>query len=344
MIPAKALKNVEIPESTADVKLELRSLNEKDAEKLADLLKAHPAVETCDLTSVPIHTSAAWILMERCPEIRFHLTLDLYGGILLDNQLQTLNMDTTRSKNNTPLSKRLKMGDLRLLLNCMPDLVKVTMVNAPYPLKDMKSLIADYPGVQFSYTVRENGMKFCPGATAYSTLKGRQEPRYKEEDMALVAEYCPDLLALDVGHNDVSDLSFLKTWPKLRRLIVVDSKTPVSDISPLADLPDLEYVELFMQNITDISPLAGKTRLLDLNLCHNDITDLTPLYSCVNLERLWISVNPHLTKEEIARFKEALPNCKVETEDWQSTGSGWRTHPRYTIMYDSFVSGIYAPF
>ena len=87
MIPAKALKNVEIPESTAGVKLELRSLNEKDAEKLADLLKAHPAVETCDLTSAPIHTSAAWILMERCPEIRFHLTLDLYGGILLDNQL-----------------------------------------------------------------------------------------------------------------------------------------------------------------------------------------------------------------------------------------------------------------
>lgn len=255
-----------------------------------------------------------------------------------------LDMDATRSKNKTQLSKRLKLPDVRNLLDCMPDLKEVVMADAPHRLEEMKALLADYPGIRFTWTVRENGMTFRPGATAYSTLKGRQEPRYKAEDLALVFEYCPDLLALDVGHNDVSDLSFLKNWPNLRRLIVIDSKTPVTDISPLAELDDLEYVELFMQNITDISPLAGKTKLLDLNLCHNDISDLTPLYSCVNLQRLWISVNPHLTQEEIDRFREALPGCRVESKEWQSTGAGWRNHPRYNIMYDSFVSGVYQPF
>ena len=136
-------------------------------------------------------------------------------------------------------------------------------------------------------TLEINGLKIRPGMTAFSTLKGRQEPRYTAEDVAgPLTEYCPDLLALDLGHNDVSDLSFLKAWPKLRRLIIVDSKTPVTDISALAELDDLEYVELFMQNITDISALAGKTRLIDLNLAHNDIADLTPLYSCTGLKRL----------------------------------------------------------
>ena len=101
-------------------------------------------------------------------------------------------------------------------------------------------------------TLEINGLKIRPGMTAFSTLKGRQEPRYTAEDVAgPLQEYCPGLLALDLGHNDVSDLRFLKAWPKLRRLIIVDSKTPITDISPLAELEDLEYVELFMQNITD---------------------------------------------------------------------------------------------
>ena len=341
---SQARLSVEIPENTADIRLELRSFGAGDAKTLVELLRQYPDVRSCDLTGKPLPLTTARVLMEGCPDIRFHLTLDLYGGITLDNFLTELDMDAIRSTNNIKLCRRLKMEDLRTLLDCMPDLRAVVLTEAKHPLSAMRALMADYPSIQFTFTVRENGMTFRPGATAYSTLKGRQDPRYRAEDLAVVAEFCPDLLALDVGHNDVSDLSFLKTWPGLRRLIVVDSKTPLTDISPLADLEDLEYVELFMQQITDISPLAGKTKLLDLNLCHNDITDLTPLYSCVNLERLWISVNPHLTDEEIARFREALPNCQVETDMWQSTGKGWRNHPRYTVMYDSFVTGIYQPF
>lgn len=341
---AQALKGAEIPEGASEATLTFRSLNAKEAEELAEILAANPSLRECDLSGTAIPLAAAQTLMTRCPEIRFHLTIDLRGGIRVDNRLTRLDMDATRSENKTQLSRRLKMEDLRVLLDCMPDLTEVCMADALHPLAEMESLIADYPRISFTWSVRVNGMGFRAGATAYSTLKGRQEPRYTAEDLEPVIRYCPDLLALDVGHNNVSDLSFLKAWPKLRRLIVIDSKTPVTDISPLAELEDLEYVELFMQNITDISPLAGKTRLLDLNLCHNDITDLTPLYSCVNLQRLWISANPRLTQEEIDRFHEAVPLCQIERLDWQSTGSGWRTHPRYRIMYDSFVSGVYEPF
>ena len=78
------------------------------------------------------------------------------------------------------------------------------------------------------------GLNIRPGMTAFSTLKGRQEPRYTAEDVAEpLRENCPDLLALDLGHNDVSNLEFVTAWPRLRRLIVVDSRTPITDISPL---------------------------------------------------------------------------------------------------------------
>ena len=199
-------------------------------------------------------------------------------------------------------------------------------------------------------TLEINGLKIRPGMTAFSTLKGRQEPRYTAEDVAgPLQEYCPGLLALDLGHNDVSDLRFLKAWPKLRRLIIVDSKTPITDISPLAELEDLEYVELFMQNITDLSPLAGKTHLMDLNLAHNDISDLKPLYGCTGLKRLWISYNRRLTQEEIDAFRAAVPECQVVVGEWSSTGRGWRETaqgpvPHYEILMESFRTGEYIPF
>ena len=189
------------------------------------------------------------------------------------------------------------------------------------------------------------GLNIRPGMTAFSTLKGRQEPRYTAEDVAEpLRENCPDLLALDLGHNDVSNLEFVTAWPRLRRLIVVDSRTPITDLSPLKELDDLEYVELFMQGITDISALAGKIHLKDLNLAHNDIKDLTPLHSCTGLQRLWINGNPHLSKEQIAAFQKAVPGCRVNTRGYPSTGMGWREHPHYTILMESFRSGEYLPF
>ncbi len=335
---ALALKDIEIPEDAESVDLnDLRYLSERDIPQLTEILNAHSSLRSCDMSKITMSARMAASLAEGCPGITFHL-VPTVNKTKIDNQLELLDLDGMN------LSRKVSLVTLQQLLTCMPNLKEVNMVDARHEVSDMEALFAAFPQVTFHWTVRCNRMTFQPGATAYSTLKGRQEPRYTAEDMAPVIHWCPDLLALDVGHNNVSDLSFLSAWPNLRRLIVVDSKVPVTDLSPLADLKDLEYVELFMQNITDLSPLSGHTKLLDLNLCHNDITDLTPLYSCVNLERLWISCNNHLSQEEIDAFKAALPNCQVETESWQSTGAGWREHPRYFIMYESFTSGTYIPF
>ncbi len=335
---ALALKDFDIPEGAESLDLTgLRSLPEKEIPLLAEKLNTCPTLRSCDISSVSLAPKAAALLLEACPRITFHLTLTV-NNRKIDSLSETLDLD------GRGLSRKVKLPALQALLSCMQNLREVIMTDARYEVEDMEALLSAFPEVTFRWTVRHNGMTFLPGATAYSTLKGRQEPRYTAEDMAPLLRWCPDLLALDVGHNNVSDLSFLQAWPGLRRLIVIDSKVPVTDISPLSELKDLEYVELFMQNITDLTPLSGHTRLLDLNLCHNDITDLTPLWSCTSLERLWISYNPNLPQEQIDALKEHLPNCRVETEEWSSTGAGWREHPRYFVMYDSFTSGTYIPF
>jgi hypothetical protein len=315
----------------------LETLSEHDASALADKLNAAATLLSCNLSAVGMQLSVMAALQEKCPQIEFHFTVPV-ADLTIDSLAETFDLDGMER------ATKLKYNELKQILSCMPRVKRVVMYNAAFSLELMEKLLAQFPAISFEWTLRFNEIEVKNTATAFSTLKGRQDPRYTAKQLEPLAKYCPDLLALDVGHNNVHDLSFLSAWPKLRWLIVIDSKVPLTNISPLADLPDLEYVELFMQDITDISPLSNHLKLLDLNLCHNDITDLSPLYSCVNLERLYISVNPRLTQEELDKLQAALPNLRIEHTDWQSTGAGWREHPRYFTIYEGFTTGTYIPF
>ncbi len=51
----------------------------------------------------------------------------------------------------------------------------------------------------------------------------------------------------------------------------------ISDISPLSNLTNLQWLNLESNQITDIGPLSGLTNLRDLYLRHNQISDISPL-------------------------------------------------------------------
>lgn len=332
------VKKLEIDTTAVHLDLsELKNMSSTEVSTLAEMLNACPDLQTCDMSGVSMLLVTMANLTEACPQIEFHFTIPV-DDKKVDGFTEIFDFDGLHR------SSKVKFSAFKRMMSCLPKVSHVIMYSAPYSLEHMEELLALYPDVTFEWTLRFNGIKLKNTATAYSTLKGRQDPRYTAEDLAPLVQYCPDLLGLDVGHNNVSDLSLLTNWPHLRWLIDIDSKVPVTDLSPLAGLDELEYVELFMQNITDLSPLANKTHLLDLNLCYNDITDLSPLYSCVNLERLHISHNPNLTQEEVDKLQAVLPDCVIETETKQSTGAGWREHDRYFVIYEGFTTGVYIPF
>ena len=349
-LPALAEENLTVlgvevePSATALDLSSLVRMSKKQALELSEALQSLPDVVEVDLRSVEVNRDGQAALLAAHPGIHFRWEVPI-GMARVDGDLSELDLDALQIN-----ARRVEMKDIRQLIACLPNLKHLTMYTFVYTKAEMEQLLADFPDIDFKWSVH---WRMFPGVvvnwhtdtTAFSTMKSVQmKPRYTADQLMEYLKHMPDLLAIDVGHNDVSDLSFLTNWPNLRRLICVESTHKVTDISPLAELMDLEYVELFLQNITDISPLANHTKLLDLNLCHNDITDLSPLYSCTNLERLHISYNEHLTEEEVAKLQEALPNCVIETETYQSTGAGWRGHPRYFIMYQSFEDRVYYPF
>lgn len=343
-LPLSAMADVigvAVPEGADTLDLTRATKVDSRVKELIADLQQHPEITTVDLTGVNLSTANKAKLVAACPDVHFIWTVKL-GNATISSEDTAMDLDTPKGE--------AKLSQIAQALDALPNIERVVMYKYRPSLNGMRDyLLTKYPEVQFDWTLDWlicNGrrVRLRSDATAFSTLKGRQDPRYTAPQIWDRLQHFPHLLAIDVGHNNVSDLSFLANFPGLRRLICIDSKKPVTDISVLAELPDLEYIELFMQDITDISALANHENLLDLNLCHNNVTDLTPLYSCPNLERLWISYNPNLTQEEVDALQAVLPNCVIETESYESTGAGWREHERYPILVESFETNVYLPF
>lgn len=135
---------------------------------------------------------------------------------------------------------------------------------------------------------------------------------------------CTDLKYMDIGHNeDLTDCSFFRSMPKLE--VVILALTGISDLSPLADCPHLEYAELNNNwNISDLSPLANATELRHLNIGNNAVSDISCLYGLTELERLFLSSDTRVPKEQIEEMQRRAPDCYINCEQSDSSQGRWR--------------------
>lgn len=224
-----------------------------------------------------------------------------------------------------------------------PNLKRVDMFASPVTRSEIRKLTEAFPDIAFGWTIHLAADHYVrTDQTAFSTLHGSCLPHTSRELDAL--RYCTELRALDIGHNNVKDLSFLEPLTHLRVLILA-CNPELKDLSPLANLQDLEYLELFSTAVTDISPLSGLTRLLDLNLANNRIRNWSLLGEMKSLRRLWVPVGN--AKADTLRF--SLPDTLVVNHG-QPTGNGWRIledgtrDPHYQVIYEMFRGSDYIPF
>ena len=180
--------------------------------------------------------------------------------------------------------------------------------------------------------------------TSWSTLHNNKSPHHSSEDFT-VLKYCWNLMALDVGHNEVTNLDFLYDLPNLRVLIIACNQ--VEDITPIASLKKLEYAELFNNKIRDITPLTGLPHLMDLNICFNRISDLSPILTLPSLKRLWLYSHEKRDTiamgEQVNAIRTAFPELKMDTTHYSTYGQ-WRyldadnkkPDPHYAVILQIF--------
>nr|MCR5295870.1 hypothetical protein [Clostridiales bacterium] len=228
-----------------------------------------------------------------------------YQGITVDRNAETVDLGKLRVQN---------YKEFFAFLEQLPNLKQVDMFGTiPGPDK-LTEMHEKFPGVDFGVTLDFGSRRMRTDETAFSTLYKEGDPvnGYKKISML---RYCRNLYALDIGHNPVGNLDFLYDLPELRVLIV--ALCNLEDITPIASLEHLEYLEIFHNNITDISCLTGLEHLMDLNLVRNRIKDLTPLAEMKSLKRLWIHWSDYKDPnapdpEVVAMLREALPDCHID--------------------------------
>ena len=100
-----------------------------------------------------------------------------------------------------------------------------------------------------------------------------------------------NLIELDLLSNRISDATPLKNLRKLTYLSLRDNQ--ISDMTPLKDMTKLIYLSLRdNQQISDVSPLKNLVKLTYLNLDHNyKIIDVSPLKNLINLRYLSLDDN-----------------------------------------------------
>jgi len=259
-----------------------------------------------------------------------------YGQFSADSESEYLNIPVTRVN---------QWDKFYAFLSSFPHLRQVDMFDCPVNYTVVEEMHNRFPDVEFGLTMRFSEHKVRTDATAFSTLHVYDSQWHSSRQLS-VLRYCKNMYALDIGHNNFTDLSFLYDMPQLRVLIVAIG--PATDITPIASLKHLEYLELFWNRITDISCLEDLPYLMDLNLVNNLITDLTPLKKLKSLKRLWIYMynrkkTDPVDEQTIDSLQEALPDCHIDGHS-TSTAGGWRTHPHYTVLRRMFDSGVYEPF
>ena len=231
-------------------------------------------------------------------------------------------------------------------IDSQPDLKAVLLYASKVTTEEISKLTGRYPQIFFGFTIQIAEHTLRTDQTAFSTLHNNRSPEHTSADFE-VLKYCTKLEALDLGHNNIDDISFIANLKNLKVLILALNN--ITDISPLSELDQLEYLELFRNKTRDISPLSGLGNLLDLNLCYNYIKDFSPLYQIKTLERLWLykssgyQKSSRIDKDTLTTLKSALPLCYIDSTTY-STGGGWREHPRYFTVFEIFKDGIYRPF
>lgn len=280
-------------------------------------------------------------LRER-PDVRFTCRTKVYD-LDIDSSTETLVL------NEMPIEE---LDSLRLALRALPGITRVEMKECGISNEEMGALRDEFPDIKFVWNIHVYHYTVPTDALSYSTLVGDPTYCYADQEFNSIFRYCTDLVALDLGHHSITDLSEIVHLQKLKYLILYENM--ITDISPLAELPELNFIELGENMVTDLTPLSRLEHLEDLNLNINYyLENVRSLADCRSLKRLYIG-NCGISAADAAYLQENLPeDCYFTCTAPRGVNNTWRdsdktdairtafTNWRYVTGYDSWEEITY---
>ena len=198
--------------------------------------------------------------------------------------------------------------EVEQMLPYFPRLEKLDMSFCGISDEEMEELNLRHPDVSIVWTLKIGEVRTRTDAVYFYPAESNYYPTNAEMTKL---RYCHDLVAIDIGHTRATDCEFLWHTPKVRYLILAD--TGITDITPVGNLKELIYLELFNLKTKDYSPLLNCTKLQDLNIgtTHADPEPLSKMTWLHNLQWHRADQDP-ATKEAVLKLPEQLPDTNVE--------------------------------
>ena len=316
-----------IPFHTKTLSLTDTPLTAEDVEEIRLGTAFLPELERIDLRGCGLSDQELHALDQALEGIDVVWTIPVYG-------VEFLSTDPEIDISGVPVQDGAAALEEQMPL--FSHLEKVVMSGCGLSNEEMDALNKKYDDVRFVWSVYFSIWSLRTDATNFICARTRNDAPLMSWQCE-VLRYCTDLIALDFGHKNLTDLSFLYALPKIQYLILVEND--INDITPIGSLSELKYLEVFWTKIEDLSPLINCKKLEDLNICYiycKPDRAYETLIQMPWLERLWYCGN-YLTAEQISALKANMPQCEMYLEPHgESTGGGWREHEHYYQMRDVF--------
>ncbi len=223
----------------------------------------------------------------------------------------------------------------------LPGLKSVDMLNCDVSVEQMDAWSALRPDIDFLWWVSFGTWRVRSDITCFSTLRTSSNHRYTEEELYPLLRYCTKLRALDLGHNDLCDISLIGNMKELQVLILADNRR-LTDISPLAGLKELHYLEMFLcYDITDFSALYELEKMQDLNLsyCRN-LDDIGFIDNMPDFSMGWFR-STKVTRTQRDYYHQLMPETTIligSPADPSSVYGGWRSTERNGCIRKAFTN------
>ena len=322
--------NVQIgSQRVSNLTTELSMSGEDDAAlaQLTSALDLLPQLRTVELTGCTAPVADRLAFIEQHPDISAGWTVSVEG--------QEFSWNTEFiDLNNYSIAD---VSSLEAAFAELPKLTQVDMCDTNLSYEQLDALNQKYENIRIVWKVYFGNYYLRTDAEYFIAAAWGDNKVYLTDDDIDCWKYCTDLKGLDIGHMNITDLSFLQYMPHMTYLIIAEC--PIEDISPLAQLKELRYLEMFQTNVSDISPLLECTALKALNLAYMNVKQdnaWSVLPKLTNLDLLWYPSVP-LSGTQRQQLADALPNTTLFLYNGcEPSGGIWRYNPYYYEMRDFF--------
>ena len=298
--------------------LDLSGMTGDDAVEVVEQLKKLPNLTYVNLNPEngigALSLEDVKLLMEAVPQVTFDFTFDFYGNKLSTADEEVHIKNTKIGEEGVPTVR----NALDLLKNCK----RVVLENCQIPNETMAQLREDYR----DRTKIVWRVSYGKGSTLTDAVVIRAVYDLVDDNCHNLV-YCEDAKYMDIGHNEWLDACDFVSGMKSLEYVII-SGAPIKSLEPFRNCKNLKMLEAaFCEYLTDVSPLADCPNLQMLNISNTHIEDLSALDN-LPLTHLTVRTNPsgkcRLTQEEQDRVMKQHPNCWISFSGPQPYGVGWR--------------------